>query len=124
MEGTYTKRQSFDLKDRTTEFGKRVIRLARALPNDAVNERLIKQVVGSADSVGANYREANDALSKKDMIHRMRIVRKEAKETKHHLELIEEANPKFRMRMQALIQEADELKRIFSTIIDKLSPRH
>ena len=115
------KNNNFDLEERTLEFGKRVIRLCRALPLDAVNERLIKQVVGSADSVGSNYREANDALSKKDMINRLRITRKEAKETKLHLQLIAEANPLFSPRMQNLIQEADELKRIFSTIIGKLT---
>ncbi len=111
----------FDLENRTTEFGRRVIRLCRALPKNAINDRLIRQVVGSADSVGANYREANDALSRKDMINRLRIVRKEAKESKHHLELIETANPEFKNRMQNLINESDELKRIFSAIIDKLT---
>ncbi|MEK7164710.1 MAG: four helix bundle protein, partial [Patescibacteria group bacterium] len=59
--------------------------------------------------------------SRKDMINRLRIVRKEAKEAKHHLELIEEANPEFKSRMQNLINESDELKRIFSAIIDKLT---
>jgi four helix bundle protein len=111
---------NFDLENRTMEFGKRVIRLCRALPKDSVNDRLVRQVVGSSDSVGANYREANDALSKKDMINRLRITRKEAKESKLHLELIQEANPMFRKRMQNLIQESEELKRIFSSIIDKL----
>jgi len=113
-------RHKFDLEDRTLEFGKRVVRLCRALPLDAVNERLIKQVVGSSNSVGANYIEANDALGKKDIIFRMKISRKEAKESKYHLEIIEEANPKFRARMQNLIQEANELKLILSSIIDKL----
>jgi len=120
MEGD-SGQHTFDLEDRTTEFGRRVIRLCRVLPKNALNDRLIRQVIGSADSVGANYREANDALSRKDMITRLRIVRKEAKETKHHLELIEEANPQLASRMQQLIQEADELKRIFSSIIDKLT---
>lgn len=109
-----------NLEDRTNEFGKRVIRLCRALPKDAVNDRLIRQAVGSGNSVGANYREANDALSKKDMLNRFRIVRKEAKECKMHLEQIAEANPYLAPRMQNLIQEADELKRIFSAIITKL----
>ena len=119
--GDNKNQHEFDLEDRTTEFGRRVIRLCRALPKNAINDRLIRQVVGSSDSVGANYREANDALSRKDMINRLRIVRKEAKEAKHHLELIEEANPEFKSRMQNLINESDELKRIFSAIIDKLT---
>jgi len=120
MEEKKDKRQhNFDLEKRTEEFAKRVIRLCRALPRDHINERLIKQVVGSSDSTAANYIEANDAMSKKDMIYRLRISRKEAKESKMHLVCISEANPKFASRMKNLIQEADELKRILSSIIDK-----
>jgi len=109
----------FNLEQRTLEFGKRIIRLCRTLSKDAVNDRLIRQVVGSSGSVGANYREANDALSKRDMLNRLRIARKEAKESKLHLQLIAEANPQFQKRMSGLIKEADELKRILSSIIDK-----
>jgi four helix bundle protein len=110
---------NFDLEQRTEEFAKRVIRLCRALPKDYINERLVKQVIGSSDSTAANYIEANDAMSKKDMIYRLKISRKEAKESKLHLVCIAEANPTFEPRMQDLIQEADELKRILSSIIDK-----
>jgi len=69
--------------------------------------------------VGANYREANNALGKKDFIHRLKIARKEAKEIIHWLELIEEANPEFKSRMQGLKKEAGELRNIFSSIINK-----
>ncbi len=92
----------FDLEERITEFAKRVVRLCRALPKDSINNRLSGQAVGSAGSVGANYREANDSLGKKDFLHRMRISRKEAKEVIHWLHLIEEANPEFKERMQEL----------------------
>ncbi len=109
----------YDLEDRTTEFAKRVIRLCRALPKNSMNNRLTGQAVGSAGSGGANYREANDALGKKDFIYRLKIARKEAKEIMHWLELIEEANPEFKSRMQNLKQEAKELKNILSAIIDK-----
>ena len=77
--------KEFDLEKRTTEFAKRIIELCKALPRNSMNERLIGQIVGSAGSVGANYRETNDALGKKDFIHRMKISRKEAKETMHLL---------------------------------------
>ncbi|NOQ68146.1 four helix bundle protein [Patescibacteria group bacterium] len=107
----------FDLEERTTEFAKRVVRLCRSLPKDSINNRLSGQAVGSAGSVGANYREANDSLGKKDFLHRMRISRKEAKETIYWLDLIEEANPEFKERMKELKQEAQELKNILSTII-------
>ena len=108
----------FDLENRTTEFAKRVVRLCRSLPKDSINNRLSGQAVGSAGSVGANYREANDALGKKDFLHRLRISRKEAKEIMHWLELIEEANPELKPKMKELKQEAKELKNILSTIID------
>ena len=116
-------RPKYDLEDRTTEFAKRVIRLCRALPKDPINNRLTGQAVGSAGSTGANYREANDALGKKDFIHRLKIARKEAKETIHWLELIAEANPELKSRMQDLKQEAKELKNILSAIIDKANKK-
>lgn len=108
---------NFDLEDRTTEFAKRIIRLCQALLKNNINNQLISQVVRSAGSVGANYREANDALGKKDFMLRSRIARKEAKETIHWLELIEEANPEFISRMKELKQEAKEIKNILSSII-------
>ena len=110
---------NFDLEKRTTEFAKRVIHLCKALPKNPINNRLTGQTVGSAGSVGANYREANDALGKKDFIHRMKISRKEAKETIHWLELIEEANSEFASRMKDIKKEANELKNILSSIINK-----
>jgi len=73
----------FDLERRTTEFAKRIIRLCKELPRNSMNSRLVGQIVGSAGSIGANYREANDALGKKDFLHRLKISRKEAKETIH-----------------------------------------
>jgi len=114
----------FDLEDRTTEFAKRVIRLCRALPKNSMNNRLIGQAIGSAGSVGANYREANDALGRKDFLHRLRISRKEAKEIMHWLDLIEEANPELKSKMQELKQEAKELKNILSTIIDNTEKKN
>lgn len=113
----------YDLEERTTKFAKRVVRLCRALPKDSINNRLSGQAVGSAGSVGANYREANDALGSKDFVHRLKIARKEAKEIMHWLELIEEANPEFKLRMQELKQEAKELKNILSAIIDKTTKK-
>lgn len=117
-------KKEFDLEKRTTEFAKRVIRLCRALPKDPINNRLTGQTVGSAGSMGANYREANDALGKKDFICRMKIARKEAKETLHWLECIEEANPEFVSRMQGIKQECLEIKNIFSSIIIKVENKN
>ena len=113
------KKHPFDLEKRTTEFAKQVIVLCRNLPRDAVNNRLISQVVGSSGSIGANYREANDALGAKDFINRLRISRREAKETIHWLELIETANPAFSKEIRPLGAEALELCKILSSIITK-----
>jgi len=111
----------YNLENRTTEFAKRIVRLCRELYKNEINRPLISQIIRSAGSIGANYREANDALGKKDFLHRMKISRKECKETLHWLEIIEEANPHLSNRMQNLKQETIELKKILSTIIIKKS---
>jgi four helix bundle protein len=112
---------AFDLEERTKEFAKRVIRLCKKLPKNAINLELIPQLVDSSGSMAANYREANDALSSKDFVHRMKITRKEAKESHLWLDLILEANSgsEFDSEIKALLKEAEELKKIFSAIIDK-----
>src|SRR3989344_2116736 len=112
-------RSNFDLERRTTEFAKRVIRLCQKLPRNPMNDRIIGQLIGSAGSVGANYREANDALGKKDFLNRMRIARKETKETLHWLELLAEANPAQKDEARLLWKECEELKNILSSIIMK-----
>ena len=78
-------------------------------------------IVDASGSVGANYREANDALSKKDFKYRIKITRKEAKETCYWLELLEEANSEYQEEIRKLLTEAIELKKIFSSIADKFS---
>jgi four helix bundle protein len=114
-------KRKFDLEVRTTEFAKQVIRFCKLLPRNSMNERFIGQIAGSSGSVGANYREANDALGKKDFVHRLKIARKEAKETIHWLELIKEGNPEFQSQIIILSQEGNELKNILSAIINKVS---
>jgi four helix bundle protein len=111
--------RKFDLENRTTEFAKSVIRLCKNLSKNSINDRLIGQVVGAAGSVGANYREANDSLGKKDFIQRLKISRREAKESLHWLELLLEANLNKELDITPLISEARELKNILSSIITK-----
>lgn len=108
-----------DLEERTAEFAKRIIRLCQALPKNQINNPLISQIIRSAGSVGANYREANEGLGKKDFLYRLRIARKEAKETSYWLDLIEESNKSFQERMKPLFQEVVELRNILSSIITK-----
>ncbi len=113
------KAKEYDLEKRTLEFSKRIVRMCKVLPKDIINIELIKQGLRSGTAIGSNYIEANDALSKRDFVHRLRIARKEAKETIYWLELIIEANQDLRPRVQPLEEEADELKKILSAIIEK-----
>ena len=78
----------YDLEKRTLEFGKRIIKLSQALPKNTVNNELIRQLVKAGTSIGANYREANGAESKKDFTHKIRISLKEAKETNGQVDIL------------------------------------
>lgn len=92
----------------------------RLLPRTVGNIEDGKQVIRSSGSVGANYIEANEALSKKDFIMRIKISRKEAKESKFWLMLIDTANDqRLEDTRKYLIQEAQELMMIFSSIMRK-----
>jgi len=113
--------KKYDLEERTLRFAKQIIRLCKKLSKNTVNFKLVDQVVRSAGSIGANYREANDALGKKDFIHRLRISRKEAKETAFWLELILEANPNSKEEIDQLIVECKEIRKILSAIINKIT---
>ena len=109
----------YDLERRTTEYAKSVIRVCIGLVRNPINDRLTGQLVGSAGSVGANYREANDSLGKKDFVLRMKIARREAKESLHWIELVLEANSNKAEEIKPLMKEAAELKNILFAIIVK-----
>ena len=109
-----------ELEDRTEFFAINVIKFCKDLPKNTINNPLISQVIRSAGSVGANYREANEAVGKKDFVYRLRIARKESKETSYWLKLISEANNSSSLGLVSLINEADELRNILSAIINKV----
>ncbi len=110
----------YDLEERTFAFAKSVAIFCNKLPRTASNIEYIKQVVRSSGSVGANYIEANESLGKKDFSMRLKICRKEAKESEFWLKLIKETNSnRFHDEANELMDEADQLRRIFSTIIQK-----
>lgn len=121
MENTINKR--YDLDERTLEFGKRIIRLVKALPKNTINFNLGDQVVRSGTSMGANYREANESQSKKEFYFKLGICRKEAKETVYWLNLIIEANIDLKERILPLLEESEELLKIFASIIQKSRDR-
>jgi four helix bundle protein len=110
----------FDLEDRTFQFAKSVALYIKELPKSVSNLEYSRQVVDSSGSVGANYIEANEALSKKDFVMRIKICRKEAKESAYWLRLIVETNDeKWKQEGKNLLNEALELKKIFSSILTK-----
>jgi four helix bundle protein len=106
----------YDLEERTARFGEAVIDFAKAIPKDAVTNRIISQLVGAATSVGANYVEADDAVSKKEFLKSIGTCRKEARETKHFLRMIVRAVPELKPQARTLWTEAKELHLIFSKI--------
>ena len=110
----------YDLEERTFQFAKRVRMYIRKLPKTTSNIEDAKQVARSSGSVGANYIEANEALSKKDFLMRIKICRKESKESAYFLRLIYETNPtEFEKEGLELADESNQLKKIFSSIIEK-----
>lgn len=110
----------YDLEERTFQFAKSVRLYIRKLPKTPASFADASQVVRSSGSVGANYIEANESLSKKDFLLRVKICRKEAKESAYFLRLIYETNSvEFEKEGITLHDEAVQLKKIFSSIIEK-----
>ena len=110
------RKPTFDLGERTARFGEATIRFLKTIPQGPLTNRLIDQLVGASTSVGANYGEADDAVSKKDFKNRIGICRKESRESKHCLRMIAAALPEKRLEARELWREAHELNLIFSTI--------
>lgn len=107
------------LRDRIRRFVLDTIKFARTIPKDEVGKVFINQLLRSTTSIGANFEESSEAESNSDIVHKMSIVKKEAKEAKYWLELVAECYPEFKSVVQPLINEADELIRIFFSIILK-----
>ena len=120
MDNSVNNKALYDLEERTFLFARDIRILLKSLPNTLSIIEDSKQLIRASGSVGANYREANESLSKKDFMFRMRISRKEAKECVYWLRLLIETNQiKNINEAQKLLQEAIELKRILSSIINK-----
>ena len=113
------KTKHYDLEERTFEFTQEVISFLKIIPKKMANNEIAQQLIRSAGSVGANYIEANEALSKKDFIMRAKICRKEAKESIYWLRLIEVYDRQAETKRENLIDEATQLLKIFSSIIEK-----
>ncbi len=110
----------YDLEDRTLQFAKDNRSFVKQLPKTIGNIEDGKQLVRSSGSVGANYIEANESFSKKDFVLRTKICRKEAKESRYWLNLVDTSgDTKLEKEWKRLIQEATELMNIFGSIIRK-----
>ena len=107
-----------DLKERTTAFALRIIRMYSSLPKETVAQVLGKQVLRSGTSVGANYREANRGRSRPEFITKMGECLKELDETQYWLELLVESGTITPAKMASLMDEARQLTAIFVTIIN------
>lgn len=113
------RRKPYDLEKRTAQFGEAIIRFAKKIPQSPVNNRLIGQLVGAGTSVGANYCEADDAVSRKDYKCRIGTSKKEARETKFFLRMVATAEPNLKPEARELWLEARELHLIFCALYRK-----
>ena len=112
--------KQYDLEDRTLRFAKRVRAFVKKLPKTISNLEDARQIVRASGSIGANYIEANEALSKKDFVLRVKICRKEVKETRYWLRLINTNNDiESEDEQEFLEKEATELMNIFGSILRK-----
>jgi four helix bundle protein len=107
---------NYDLEERTAKFGEGIIKFCKLIEYNDINRPLVRQLIRSATSVGANYMEANQGCSKKDFKNKIRICQKEANETKHWLRMIAVANTDKKDNCRILWREAHELTLIFAKI--------
>lgn len=115
------KKPIYDLEERTLRFAISVKEFTKKLPKSNANAIYISQLIRASSSIGANYIEANENLGVKDKKMRMKISRKESKESRFFLRLVDTDNIKeLEEERKSLIQEASELMNIFGAIILKL----
>ena len=112
-------RHPFDLEERTARFGEAIVRFTKKIPRDPTNNRLIDQLVGCGTSIGGNYCEANEGVSKKDFRHPISRCVKEAKETKYFLRMVIASEPHLAEQARPLYREANELLLIFAKMYRK-----
>jgi four helix bundle protein len=113
-------KREYDLEERTFKFAKRVRAFCKKVPKSLANVEDIKQLIKASWSVGANYIEANESLGKKDFLMRIRISRKEAKESGYWLRLLDiDHRKELESERLSLVEEASELMKIFGSILRK-----
>ena len=112
-----------NLNERLFEFSVRIVKLLRSISDSPENRIIKNQLIKSATSMGANYEEAQGSNSKKDFSNKCAIVFKEARETNYWLRLLQATSAENNKELSFLIEESDELKKIFASIIIKTRPR-
>ena len=110
--------QVFDFEQRTLLFSQNIISTTKGIIKNTSNNVIVMQLIRSATSIGANYLEAGDSLGKKDFLLRMKIARKEAKETIYWLKLLINSNHTPIPELKILLNESIELKKILSSMIN------
>jgi len=112
--------KTYDLEERTLRFSKLVRAFVKKLSKTTANIEDGKQLIKASGSIGANYIEANEALSKKDFIMRIKICRKEAKESRYWLKLIDTGDKTEQENERKILEnESTELMNIFGSILRK-----
>jgi four helix bundle protein len=112
--------KKYDLEERTLKFALSVRSFCKKLPQTIANIEDIKQLVKASGSVGANYIEANESISKKDFVYRIKICRKESKESGYFLKLVDcNKSSDLEKERAKLIKESIELTKIFGSILVK-----
>ena len=111
--------KKYDIHDRIYKFIVEVIKLVNSLPKTESNLVIIRQILRSVTSMGANDQEADGTLTRKDFLHTYTIVRKEGKETNFWLSLIIDTNPELKIQTDKLLSEGKEIVAILSSIINK-----
>lgn len=110
-----------DLDRRLQKFAEDSIRLAKKLPANPINSPLIQQYIKASTSPGANYQEACEAESAKDFVHKMKIARKELRESRYWLRILYKENRNFSAEITKLGKESTGLIKIISSIISKFT---
>jgi len=121
MSNNQLPKRKYDLEDRTAEFGESIIDLCKKVSKNEITRPIINQLVRAGTSVGANFCEADDAVSKKDFKNKIGICKKESRESKHFLRMLARAVPEMKNDISKNWQEAKELNLIFNTIFRKIS---
>jgi four helix bundle protein len=115
---------NFDLEDRTYQFALEIRRLCKSIPKTVINNDDIKQLLRASGSVGSNYIEANEALSRRDFVFKIKTCRRESKESAFFIRLLKNTNNQIEQKEFSRLQdEANQLKKIFSKIINSSGGR-